>query len=239
MSELAYPDTSHQERWPDYVPPCENIRPLRSCRVNPTFTPPLTEESLLSLEQSQTPYRLAQRNLDRWFYYLESTFQDAFDTYRGREDKDYIPHYSEWIGKSITGSSQADFEETHHSIASSVDLFGFTVRSPLPEPQVVIPIQSHTPPVYISPYGPPPDRQTPQPSSQQLKASVSPTLSPLLSIPSRPRPETTQIQPFHQKGSPSSSPFRDFSPEPQVKLELVNTLKRRISEQAQSAQSQL
>lgn len=111
-------------------------RPARSCVVNPSREP-LTEESLLKLEQAQPQCRLAQRNLDHWFFYIESTVQDTFDTYMNRRDKNFYPATAE--SESVVSLSQADFQESHHSPASSTDLFGFTVRSPPPDIQVVIP----------------------------------------------------------------------------------------------------
>jgi hypothetical protein len=110
-------------------------RPVRSCVLNPTQQ--LTEESLLQLEQSLPGYRLAHRNLLHWFFYIESTIQDSFDTYRDLPDRDFYPTC---FGSphSETPLSQADFQESHHSLASSVDLFGNTVRL-AQEIQVVIP----------------------------------------------------------------------------------------------------
>jgi hypothetical protein len=111
-------------------------RPVRSCVTDPS-QPQLTEESLLQLELSLPGYRLAHRNLHHWFFYIESTIQDSFDTYRGLTDPDFYPScfdgpYSE------TPLSQADFQESHHSLAGSTDLFGYTVRL-AQEIQVVIP----------------------------------------------------------------------------------------------------
>jgi hypothetical protein len=102
--------------------------------------PQLTEESLLQLEQSLPGYRLAHCNLHHWFFYIESTFQDSFDTYRDFPDRDYYPSCFDSPG-SQTPLSQADFQETHHSSAGSTDLFRNTIRQPQ-EIQVVIP--SHT-----------------------------------------------------------------------------------------------
>jgi hypothetical protein len=41
----------------------ENTKPVRGCVVNPLYEP-LTEDTLLKLEQSHPRYRLAQRNLE-------------------------------------------------------------------------------------------------------------------------------------------------------------------------------
>jgi hypothetical protein len=111
-------------------------RPVRSCVSNPS-RPQLTEESLLQLEQLLPGYRLAHRNLLHWFFYIESTIQDSFDTYRDLPDRDFYPTC---FGSphSETPLSQADFQESHHSLASSTDLFGNTVRL-AQEIQVVIP----------------------------------------------------------------------------------------------------
>jgi hypothetical protein len=114
-------------------------RPIRSCVSNPS-RPQLTEESLLLLEQSLPGYRLAHRNLRRWFFYIESTFQDSFDTYREYPDRDFYPSCFE-SPLSETPLSQADFQESHHSPAGSTDIFGHTIRL-TQEIQVVIP--SHT-----------------------------------------------------------------------------------------------
>jgi hypothetical protein len=101
-------------------------RPVRSCVTDPS-QPQLTEESLLQLEQSLPGYRLTQRNLNRWLFYIKSTIQDSFDAYRGLIDPDFYP--SCFDGPYLeTPLSQADFQESHHSLASSTDLFGYTVR---------------------------------------------------------------------------------------------------------------
>ncbi|KAH8603185.1 hypothetical protein B0O99DRAFT_680143 [Bisporella sp. PMI_857] len=97
----------------------------------------LTEQTLLELEKSQPYYRLAQRNLDHWFYYIESTVKDSFDTYLDRPDREFYPSCFEECSSEVP-LSQADFQESHHSLASSTSLFGFTVRSPLPDVEVVI-----------------------------------------------------------------------------------------------------
>jgi hypothetical protein len=135
---------------------------------------PLTEQTLLQLEQSLPNYRLAQRNLNQWFFYIESTVQDTFDTYRNLPDLDFYP--SAFDGPYSTVSlSQADFQESHHSPAGSSDLFGFTVRSPR-EIQVVIPSRAHSPthsrahsPSRVSPV-PPPQSTGIQPRSRLLSA---------------------------------------------------------------------
>jgi hypothetical protein len=103
----------------------------------------LTEQTLLQLEQSLPNYRLAQRNLSHWFFYIESTVQDTLDTYRGLPDPDFYPSAFDGPYSSVP-LSQADFQESHHSPAGSSDLFGFTVRSPR-EIQVVIPSRTHSP----------------------------------------------------------------------------------------------
>jgi hypothetical protein len=116
-------------------------RPVRSCVSNPS-QPQLTEESLLQLEQSLPGYRLAQRNLDRWFFYIQSTFLDTFETFRNIPDPDYYPACFD-SPKSTVPLSQADFQESHHSITGSSDLFNFRARSPQ-EIQVVIPSRSQS-----------------------------------------------------------------------------------------------
>ena len=113
----------------------EGIRPARTSVL--TYIPPLIEQSLLQLEQSLPNYRLAQRNLDHWFFYIQSTFQDTFDTFLGLSDPDFYPSAFEAPG-STTPLSQADFQESHHSPAGSSDLFGYTARTPPPELQVVV-----------------------------------------------------------------------------------------------------
>jgi hypothetical protein len=119
----------------------EDITPVRGCVLNP-IQPQLTEESLLQLEQSLPGYRLAQRNLHHWFYYIESTFQDSFDTYRDYPDRDYYPScFNSPV--SETPLSQADFQESHHSPVGSTDLFGNTVRL-AQDIQVVIPACAST-----------------------------------------------------------------------------------------------
>jgi hypothetical protein len=126
-------------------------RPVRSCVSNPS-RPQLTEESLLQLEQSLPGYRLAHRNLHHWFFYIQSTILDSFDTYRDLPDRDFYPTcfgspYSE------TPLSQADFQESHHSLASSIDLFRNTVRL-TQEIQVVIPSRASSGPLYLQPIVP-------------------------------------------------------------------------------------
>jgi hypothetical protein len=111
-------------------------RPVRSCVTDPS-QPQLTEESLLQLEQSLPGYRLAHRNLHHWFFYIESTIQDSFDTYRGLTDPDFYPSCFDGPYSEVP-LSQADFQESHHSSAGSTDLFGNTVRL-AQEIQVVIP----------------------------------------------------------------------------------------------------
>lgn len=68
----------------------EYMRPVRNCVVNPQSTP-LTEESLPHLEHSHPNYRLSQRNLNHWFFYLESTFATALDDFAGWPDQDFYP----------------------------------------------------------------------------------------------------------------------------------------------------
>jgi hypothetical protein len=111
-------------------------RPVRRCVSNPS-RPQLTEESLLQLEQSLPGYRLAHRNLHHWFFYIQSTILDSFDTYRDIPDPDFYPNcFNSPV--SETPLSEADFQESHHSPAGSTDLFGNTVRL-AQEIQVVIP----------------------------------------------------------------------------------------------------
>jgi len=130
--------------------------PRRRSTASSSSRPQLTEQTLLQLEQSLPNYRLAQRNLNHWFFYIESTIQDTFDTYRGLPDLDFYP--SAFDGPhSTVPLSQADFQESHHSPAGSSDLFGFTVRSPR-EIQVVIP--SRAPSRAHSPV-PPPSQASP------------------------------------------------------------------------------
>jgi hypothetical protein len=210
------------ERGGDVVPQ-ENKRPVRSCRENPSHT--LTEESLLLLEKQQPHYRLSQRNLERWFYYLESTYQDTFDTFLGLPDDDYRPHWIKHCPSEIS-LSRADFVESHHSIASSTDLFGFTVRSPLPEPQVLIEVQT------LPSLQPPRPQTLPlEPQNPQLRPS--PSFSPSRQIPSRPRPRTAPPESTRPRESSPESLFLGFSPEPesepQVKHEQV---KRELTERA-------
>jgi hypothetical protein len=98
---------------------------------------PLTEQSLLELEQSQQGYRRLERLLDHWFFYLQDTTANIFSTYIGTPDCDFHPPSNKEEG-SILSLSQADFQESHVSSPSSVDLFGLTARSPSPRAQVVI-----------------------------------------------------------------------------------------------------
>lgn len=58
-----------------------NIKQRRSAVLSPSY-PQLTEETLLELEQSLPNYRLAQRNLNHWLYYIKATVKDTFDTFR-------------------------------------------------------------------------------------------------------------------------------------------------------------
>ena len=147
----------------------------RRSTTSSSSRPQLTEQTLLQLEQSLPNYRLAQRNLNHWFFYIESTIQDTFDTYRGLTDLDFYP--SAFDGPhSTVPLSQADFQESHHSPAGSSDLFGFTVRSPR-EIQVVIPSRTHSPsraplPVPLSQASPahPPQSTVTQPRSPLLLA---------------------------------------------------------------------
>lgn len=114
----------------------KNIRPA-ICVLYPSIAP-LTEETLLQLEQSQPRYRLAQRNLNHWFYYLESTIQDTFDTFANISDKTYNPASFTGSNGSILSLADADFQESHVSPPSSADIFGLTTREPLPNVEVVI-----------------------------------------------------------------------------------------------------
>jgi hypothetical protein len=116
----------------------ENIRPRRHCVLQPSIVP-LTEETLLQLEQSHPRYRLTQRNLNHWFYYLESTLQDTFNTFAGIPDKTYKPGSSAGNNGSILSLANADFQESHVSPPSSADIFGLTVCEPLPEVEAIIP----------------------------------------------------------------------------------------------------
>src|SRR3954452_15556175 len=108
----------------------------RRCVERPKSVP-LTEQSLLELEQSQPTYRQLGRLLDHWFFYLQDTTADFFCTFIGSPDGDFYPPCFEKRG-SVFSLSQADFQESHVSPPSSVDLFGLTARSPPPEVQVVI-----------------------------------------------------------------------------------------------------
>jgi hypothetical protein len=189
-------------------------RPVRSCVTNPSREP-LTEDSLFKLEQAQPQYRLAQRNLDHWFFYIESTIQDTFDTYLNRRDKRFYPSTSE--PESVVSLSQADFQESHHSPASSADLFGFTVRSPPPDVQVIV--SSRTVP---SPPAPSPQLSTPakteRPSSSEWEGlsplpaqspspTLSPTPTPVLASSLSPPPAPTSVSPrFHLSRSSSRLP---------------------------------
>jgi len=185
-------------------------RPVRECRINPT-NPPLTEESLLQLERSQPNYRLSQRNLSHWFFYIQSTVQDSFDTAAGFTDPDY---YSISDHSSILSLSQADTWETHHTFASSTDLFGLVPRSPPPQLQVVL--QSHS-------------RVTSSPESLVSETSSDSSLSSLLTdhfhtetSPVLP-PPSLQLPPALLQQSPlSSSPTR--TPPIQTFTELLSQL---------------
>jgi hypothetical protein len=147
----------------------------RQCVTHPS-RPHLTEQTLLQLEQSQPNYRLAQRNLDHWFFYIQSTIQDTFDTFREIPDRDFYPSaFEEHL--SVVALSQADFQESHHSLAGSSDLFGFTARSPPPEVQVVIESKAKStvrstpaqplvdPSPYTSPFSPAPPAPQPEQAS--------------------------------------------------------------------------
>jgi hypothetical protein len=170
---------------------------VRSCVANPPREP-LTEDTLLKLEQSQPHYRLAQRNLDHWFFYLESTFQDVFDTHIDRTDPDFYPSCFEQPG-SVVSLSQADFQETHHSLASSIDLFGLTARSPPPDVQVIISQPVSAPP----------------PTPLKVKRSSSPewegfSSSPDNTQPADPVPEPTS--PLAPHSSSTTGPSPQFRP---------------------------
>jgi hypothetical protein len=172
------------------------IRNKRHCVEYPQ-TAHLTEHTLLELEQSQPHYRLAQRNLSRWFYYLEDTFRDSFDTYLDRPDRDYFPSAFEERGSEVA-LSQADFEESHLSVPSSTDLFGFTARTPPPDVEVVIPVfqdlQSHE---LVVPEHQPVDHQV-EPQAQEPPAQY---------LPSRP---SRHSRPVAERG-PSIVPLSDSS----------------------------
>jgi hypothetical protein len=157
----------------------EDIRQRRPTAVSSHSRPQLTEQTLLQLEQSLPNYRLAQRNLNHWFFYIESTVQDTFDTFRGLPDPDFIPSISS--PPSVVPLSQADFQESHHSPAGSSDLFGFTVRSPR-EIQVILPSRSSTAPVNSPSRTVSPSADQPSPQEADFAffefSSESPSLSP-------------------------------------------------------------
>jgi hypothetical protein len=150
--------------------------------------PHLTEETLLQLEQSLPNYRLAQRNLNHWFYYIEATVKDTFDTFRDLPDRDFHPGAFD-SPLSVLSLSQAHFQESHHSPAGSSDLFGFTVRSPC-EIQVLIPSRT----------------QSAAPSKQP---SVERPRSPLLASPKENLSDFFQFDP-----EPLQSPFEPVPSNP-------------------------
>jgi hypothetical protein len=198
-------------------------RPVRSCVLNPTQQ--LTEESLLQLEQSLPGYRLAHRNLLHWFFYIESTIQDSFDTYRDLPDRDFYPTC---FGSPLseTPLSQADFQESHHSLASSTDLFGNTVRL-AQEIQVVIPSRAssglHYPRISVS---------TSSDESSSKPPSSSPAVSPPEPLPaSSPAPAYLQSselqQPLRSRSRPRSSSSSSSSYHPRIVSPLP--IRRRIT----------
>lgn len=187
-------------------------RLVRSCVSNPS-RPQLTKESLLQLEQSLPGYRLAHRNLHHWFFYIESTFQDSFDTYRDFPDRDYYPScFNSPV--SETPLSQADFQESHHSPAGSTDLFGNTVRL-AQEIQVVIPSRASS--------GLPHPRLSDSSSSVSIETSFGsslsvapeyppePLLPALIPIPAEPLQGSELQQPFDTRQSRSRSCPRSSS----------------------------
>ncbi len=111
-------------------------RHKRRCVERPKSIP-LTEQSLLGLEQAQPGYRRLERLLDHWFFYLQDTTENFFSTYIGTPDCDFDPLSIE-EERSVLSLSQADFQESRVSLPSSVDLFGLTTRSPPPEVHMVI-----------------------------------------------------------------------------------------------------
>jgi hypothetical protein len=167
--------------------------------------PQLTEQTLLQLEQSLPNYRLAQRNLSHWLFYIESTVQDTFDTYRSLPDPDFYPSAFDGPYSSVS-LSQADFQESHHSPAGSSDLFGFTVRSPR-EIQVVIPSRAHSP-VH------PPQSSVIQPRSPLLLAPQEEAPFEFFHFDSEPPPspqklsnsDSDPLRPSIRRAPPSRSP---------------------------------
>src|SRR5690349_16753236 len=96
------------------------VKGLKRRRVGCAKSMPLTEQSLLELEQSQPGYRRFERLLDHWAYYLESTTQDFFETYFGSADPDYYPLCFEKERGELP-LSRADFSESHITTLSSAD----------------------------------------------------------------------------------------------------------------------
>jgi hypothetical protein len=168
-----------------------DIKQRRSAVLSPAY-PQLTEETLLKLEQSLPNYRLAQRNLNHWFYYIEATVKDTFDTFRDLPDRDFHPGAFD-SPLSVLSLSQAHFQESHHSPAGSSDLFGFTVRSPC-EIQVVISSRAQS----AAPSKPP---------------SVEPSVS---KQPSIEHPNEAPRSPLLASPEDTLSDFFQFDPEPQL-----------------------
>jgi hypothetical protein len=174
------------------------VRLRRHCVLQPSIVP-LTEETLLQLEQSHPRYRLAQRNLNHWFYYLESTFQDTFNTFAGIPDETYKLESSAGNNGSILSLADADFQESHVSPPSSADIFGLTVCEPLPEVEVIIP-DSRTS-----------AGRTPSSSSSSSESSSSSSWNPLPPI-EESTTQSTAIQPQTVEEAPAIASSLDQRP---------------------------
>jgi len=170
-------------------------QPWRESRGNINTTgEPLTEESLHQLELSHPRYWEAQRNINRWFHYIQSTIQDAFDTHAGIPDRDYIPADSLYLSTlSEVPLSQADFQDSH-SPASSRDYFNWSVR-PLSQLQVVIPVSTTTPAPSAQPTTPAPSARPATPAPSARPATPAPSARPATPAPSaRPTSPAQHLQ---------------------------------------------
>lgn len=134
MSEVRSIQSDEAER------PRRNVK--GQCRDRPRAVP-LTKESLSQLERSRPGYRRLERLLDHWFFYLQSTTENFFNTYSEFRDPLYR-QLSKSPEVSCVSLSEADFQETHVSAPSSCEIYGLTVRSPPPEIQVIIPLRIHS-----------------------------------------------------------------------------------------------
>ncbi|PMD14999.1 hypothetical protein NA56DRAFT_754242 [Hyaloscypha hepaticicola] len=109
--------------------------------------------------------------------------------------------------ESVISLSQADFQESHHSPASSANLFGLTVRSPPPDVQVVVPSRTVLSPPAPSPQLPIPVKIERLSSLEWEGLSPLPAQSPSPTSSPIPSPVPISVSPrFHLSRSSSRLP---------------------------------